>query len=52
MKIISHRGNLTGPQPDKENTPEYVSRALDEGFDCEIDLWLINKDLYTGHDKP
>ncbi len=52
MKVISHRGNLTGPQPDKENTPEYIHSALNQGIDCEIDLWLIDGKLYTGHDSP
>ena len=50
MKIISHRGNLNGKNPDNENSPSYVCNALKLGFDCEIDLWLVNGILYLGHD--
>ena len=52
MKIISHRGNLHGPDPTKENTPQYILNALEQGIDCEIDLWLVDDSLYTGHDEP
>ena len=27
MKIISHRGNLNGPDPQKENSPEYLAKG-------------------------
>ena len=53
MKIISHRGNLNGPDPQKENSPEYLAKALEKGFDVEIDIWLKEKeDIYLGHDEP
>lgn len=52
MKIISHRGNINGPQPELENSPEFVNEALDAGFDVEIDVWLSNDKLYLGHDYP
>lgn len=52
MKIISHRGNLRGPKPDKENNPIYIQEALDLGFDVEIDIWQIEKKLLLGHDEP
>ena len=26
MKIISHRGNINGPNPEFENRPEYINR--------------------------
>lgn len=51
MKIISHRGNLIGPC-NEENTPRQILKALDKGFDCEIDLWYVDKKLMLGHDKP
>lgn len=52
MKIISHRGCLFGPDPEKENHPNFISAALNMGFDCEIDLWLIDNKLVLGHDSP
>ena len=33
MKIlISHRGNVNGKQPDKENTVAYIEDALEKGL--------------------
>jgi hypothetical protein len=51
MIIISHRGNISGSDPENENKPEYILKTLND-FDCEIDLWYINDKLYLGHDKP
>jgi len=52
MIIIAHRGNLHGPNSEKENHPDYVSDAINEGFDVEIDAWVINNKVYLGHDGP
>jgi hypothetical protein len=51
MILISHRGNLTGPDKSQENKPEYIQKAISSGFDCEIDLWKSDKGLFTGHDN-
>lgn len=51
MIIISHRGNLDGPNPKKENSPSYIKNALNEGFQCEVDVWY-DKGWWLGHDKP
>jgi hypothetical protein len=51
MIFIAHRGNITGPQKDKENHPDYVQEALNLGYDVEIDVWCDNK-IYLGHDEP
>ncbi len=50
MILISHRGNIGGPHPDKENSPEYILEALSFGFDVEIDVWLERDKFYLGHD--
>ncbi|NBO62267.1 MAG: hypothetical protein EBU82_15175 [Flavobacteriia bacterium] len=51
MKIISHRGNLHGPNPACENVPSVIDDVLAKGFDCEVDLWVSsNGDLLLGHD--
>ena len=53
MKIISHRGNLNGPEPEKENSIERICAALKIGFDVEIDVWVKDKSkIYLGHDEP
>lgn len=51
MKLISHRGNLSGPSS-KENDPRYIDLALGAGFDAEVDLWYVKEVLYLGHDEP
>lgn len=50
--IISHRGNLAGPNSGKENHPDTITTAIKEGFEVEIDLWYLNNKLYLGHDSP
>ena len=52
MILISHRGNINGPDVEKENHPDYIQKALDLGYNVEIDVWSINKQFYLGHDKP
>jgi hypothetical protein len=52
MIIISHRGNLTGPDKKTENTREQITKALGLGFHVEIDVWYVDNLLYLGHDKP
>ena len=39
--LIAHRGNTRGPKPEKENQPEYILQAIQEGFDVEIDVWMF-----------
>jgi len=52
MIIISHRGNINGPIPDKENRPSYIDCAIGLGYDVEVDLRLINGEFWLGHDEP
>lgn len=52
MIIISHRGNISGNDPSKENHPDYISQALDCGFNVELDFWVHDNKFYLGHDNP
>jgi hypothetical protein len=52
MILISHRGNLNGPNEVRENSPYYIMEAIDEGYDVEVDLWWVDGKVYLGHDKP
>jgi hypothetical protein len=52
MRFIAHRGNIDGPNVQRENTPSYILEALHLGFDCEIDVWILDNILYSGHDSP
>ena len=50
MILISHRGNLDKINFDDENKPDYILAAIELGYDVEIDLWVVNKKLFLGHD--
>jgi len=57
VKFISHRGNIEGSDPRRENTPEYIDEAISKGFDVETDIRLENGyvppgSFYLGHDIP
>lgn len=50
MKIISHRGNICGPVPEKENRPSYIDSAIQLGYQVEVDLRYVNNEFWLGHD--
>lgn len=52
MKPISHRGNLNGKIPERENTIDYIDEALAAGYDVEIDVHYKDDRLWLGHDGP
>ncbi len=52
MVLISHRGNITSIDEQKENSPDYIIRAISLDYHVEIDLFKINDKLFLGHDKP
>jgi hypothetical protein len=52
MILISHRGNIDGPNPENENKPSYIFDAIVKGYEVEVDFWFSNNKFYLGHDKP
>jgi hypothetical protein len=52
MFLISHRGNLYGPDRSFENTPTQISKTLEMGYHCEIDVWKNSDGFFLGHDDP
>lgn len=52
MKFISHRGNTTGSNPAEENSPKYINDAIQQGFDVEVDVWVLEGRVWLGHDQP
>lgn len=52
LKLISHRGNINGPDPTTENKNQQILKCINEGLDVEIDIWNINSKLFLGHDEP
>lgn len=51
-RLISHRGNTNGKNPDKENKPDYIYKALQLGYDVEVDVRFIDGKFKLGHDEP
>ena len=52
MLIIAHRGLTDGPDTVLQNSPNQVQKALDLGYDVEIDGWYIDGQYFLGHDAP
>jgi hypothetical protein len=52
MKLIAHRGNISGPNPERENHPDYIWEAILAGYDVEIDVWFADGKFMLGHDEP
>lgn len=51
IRLIAHRGNIEGDNPDSENHPEQIEQVVNK-FDCEVDLRFKEKssELFLGHD--
>jgi len=52
MILISHRGNLNGRIPERENRIDYIEEALEQGYNVEVDVWGKDGKMYLGHDEP
>jgi hypothetical protein len=52
MRYIAHRGNIYGKNIYEENSPSYINKAINLGYDVEIDVWSIDNELFLGHDSP
>lgn len=50
MIKIAHRGNYAGRKSARENTISYIEEAIAAGYNVEVDVWLIEKTWYLGHD--
>ena len=50
-RLIAHRGNINGPNPEMENHPEHIRTALQLGFDVEIDVRHVGGMILLGHDS-
>jgi hypothetical protein len=51
MRLIAHRGNIKGSNPENENHPEYIDSAIKLLYDVEIDLRVVDGNFYLGHDN-
>jgi hypothetical protein len=51
MIIISHRGNIEGSEPEKENTVEQINFCFKQNIPVEVDVWYAKR-LFLGHDEP
>ncbi len=52
MIYIAHRGLFKGPDNSKENHPDQIQLALHQGYHVEVDIRVIDRKLYLGHDEP
>ena len=52
MILISHRGNIDGRRVPFENEPAYIDKAINAGYDVEVDVWYVDGVLWLGHDGP
>jgi hypothetical protein len=52
MKFIAHRGLMDGPDDNMQNRPDQIVKALDHGFEAEIDVWHVDGKWVLGHDGP
>ena len=52
MILISHRGNIDGPNEAMENNPIYINTALESGYDVEVDVYSVSGKCFLGHDIP
>lgn len=52
MIKIAHRGNINGPVEGRENSPEYLLEAILQGYEVEVDLWMVDEKPFFGHDEP
>lgn len=55
MKLISHRGNVNGLNPERENSPSYIDETILAGYDVEVDVWHYaseKQSYWLGHDEP
>jgi len=50
--LISHRGNISGPDQERENHPDHLLSAIKMGFAVETDVWFIDDKFYLGHNDP
>ncbi len=50
--LISHRGNIGCATHPDENKQSYIQKAIDLGYDVEIDVRLVGNKLFLGHDTP
>ena len=52
MLYISNRGNLSGRNPEEENSLEYLQEAVANGYCVKTDVWVIRGRLVTGVEEP
>jgi hypothetical protein len=52
MLYIAHRGNISGRDPDSENSPHQIDRCIEKRYAVEVDMRMHNGKPYFGHDEP
>jgi len=50
--VISHRGNINGPDILTENNPEHIDKLISKNIFVEVDVWFVDGNYFLGHDSP
>ena len=48
MIVISHRGNIDGPNPKTENKPHQIEKVISMDVQVEIDVRFVENSWYLG----
>lgn len=52
MYYISYQGIFDGTNYENANTPPQISKAIQAGYSCMVDVWRIDGKLYVGNGNP
>ena len=52
MLLISYRGIYDGQNLEDANTPKQITKALNNGFSCMVDVWKVSDKFYLGNEQP
>ena len=50
-RLICHRANLRGPDPERENSMSAIQECISLGYDVEIDVFRYKYKLYYPYKK-
>lgn len=50
MLLISHRGNISGRDFERENSPSYLEEAIEKGYTVEMDMIHYDGAFFHGHE--
>jgi hypothetical protein len=52
MLLIANRGNLFGRNLERENSPDYLNEAINQGYHVMVDAWWVEGCFWFGKNRP